>query len=211
MLRTCNVRSKGRSPVKTTRLALAALALAATAACTTGPGRPGPVDVTRYHLGEALNRGTFAIEPLAPAGYVSPEYQMYADAVAAQVRTLGFTPAPDAASSDYLVAVEFVRQSRGVVNDRPPVSVGLGGGGGSYGGGVGAGVSFGIGGGPRDVVASELHVQLRRRSDKTMVWEGRANTQYVDRGAQPIDVSAKLAAALFRGFPGESGITTTVR
>ena len=103
--------------------------------------------------------------------------------------------------------------SRGSYRERPPVSIGLGGG--SYGGGyrggvgVGGGVSFGIGGKTRELYVSELSVQLRRRSDNSTVWEGRAITESV--GDQPVETAARLANALFKGFPGESGVTITVK
>jgi hypothetical protein len=63
------------------------------------------------------------------------------------------------------------------------------------------------------VIGSELSAQIRRRSDSTVVWEGRAVTESLSgqSSSQPISVADKLATALFRDFPGESGITTTVR
>ncbi|MES2987460.1 MAG: hypothetical protein V4808_06120 [Pseudomonadota bacterium] len=108
----------------------------------------------------------------------------------------------------------FKRMSRGTYREQPPVSIGLGGG--SYGGGrrgggvgVGGGVSFGIGGNTREIYVSELSVQLRRRSDNSTIWEGKALTESV--GDQPAETAARLARALFKGFPGESGVTITVR
>ena len=71
-------------------------------------------------------------------------------------------------------------------------------------------MSTGIGGKTRDVYATELWVQLRRRSDGTTVWEGRADRGSLVGGRDgepPMETAGKLAAALFRGFPGESGVT----
>jgi hypothetical protein len=59
-------------------------------------------------------------------------------------------------------------------------------------------------------VATELAVRIQRRSDATVAWEGRAQTESrvgADRGAT-VD---RLASALFRDFPGESGRTIRVR
>ena len=55
--------------------------------------------------------------------------------------------------------------------------------------------------------------QLRRRSDDSVVWEGRAQTESVGQApeTQPGYTARRLASALFRGFPGESGITITVK
>ena len=78
--------------------------------------------------------------------------------------------------------------------------------------GLGGGVSTGSGGRTRDLLVSELFVQLRRRSDGTVVWEGRAQRPALSGtpDGQPTETARRLASALFRGFPGESGITTTV-
>lgn len=196
------------------RLPLLLLSVAALAGCATGGAtRSGPVEVTRYHLGQAPAQGTVAVVPVGGADSASPGYLAYAEAVTGELGKLGYT-AGTATDATYLAAVGFARAPRGTVTQRPPVSIGLGGG--SFGGGFGggAGVSFGLGGNrTSEVLVNELTVQLRRRADDTIVWEGRAQTQSVERidAAVPPTASAgRLANALFRGFPGQSGITTTV-
>ncbi len=193
---------------------LAPVALAVSGCATTGP-RSGPTEVIRYNLGQPIAPGTVAVEPISGAAQVSPEYQMYADAVAAELGRLGFTPAPAGTSPQYFAAVGFNRVSRGEVRTPPRFSIGLGGGnfGGGRGGGVGlgGGVSTGIGGKTLQAYSSELAVQLKRRSDGTIVWEGRAQRPSLSGpDEQPIATAGRMANALFRGFPGESGITTTV-
>ena len=93
--------------------------------------------------------------------------------------------------------------------------VGVGGGGYRGGGvGVGGGISFPIGKPKsRELIATELGVQIRRRSDGTVIWEGRAQTVADVRAPAAVAANSagKLASALFRGFPGESGRTITVR
>lgn len=194
-------------------IALATLALAL-GGCAVSAVERGGTDVTRYHLGEPIAAGSVVVEPLAaPGATVSPEYRTYADAVAAELASIGFAPVAAGGSSQYVAAVSFLRASRGVVRTPPKFSIGLGGGGYSGGGvGLGGGVSTGIGGGLRDVIVSELAVQLRRRSDGTIVWEGRAQRQGLAGRTddQPGLTAARLAKALFRGFPGESGITISV-
>ncbi|WNO54597.1 DUF4136 domain-containing protein [Stakelama saccharophila] len=189
--------------------ALAALALS-TAGCAAGTGM-APVDVTRYHLDPPIPRDGFAVEPLKTGDTISPEYESYAQAVRRELSALGFTQQTDGAS-EYIAAMSFTRAPLGVIEKRSPFRIGLGGG--SFGGdvGVGGGASVGIGGGTRQVIGTELAVQLRRRSDNTTVWEGRAVTRSIlgDEDAQPQMVADKLASALFKGFPGESGITITV-
>lgn len=184
------------------------------ASCASTSSRNGPIDVTRYHLGTALSeRTTVTIEPLNGASQISPEFQLYADAVRSELVRLGYVPSAEL-STGYIAVVGFSRIPRGAVKDRPPVSIGLGGGGfggGRHGGGVGlgGGVSFGVGGKTHQLYTSELTVRLRRRSDNSTMWEGRAITDAL--GDQPTETAARLAQALFKGFPGESGVTITVK
>jgi Domain of unknown function (DUF4136) len=204
---------------KVLRIALLLSAPALAAGCTATP-RGGPIDVTRYHLGQPLERTTVTIEPMSGAMDVSAEYRLYADAVKAELERLGYVPATSDRPAGYLATVSFTRTTRGVVQDPPPVSIGLGGGsfsgGGRRGGtgvGIGGDVSFGVGKGKRrEILVSQLWVQLRRRAGESVIWEGRAETTGVGiKENQPGVTAQRLAAALFKDFPGESGITTTVK
>ncbi|MFC3579812.1 DUF4136 domain-containing protein [Sphingomonas hylomeconis] len=194
-----------------------ALAAAALAGCTT-TSASGPVSVTRFHLGAPLERGSVTVEPLPGGAGPSLEFQTYADAVREQLLASGYS-APAAGPAQYLAVVSFARASREIEPRRSPVSIGLGGGGfsgGRRGGGLGlgGGVSFPIGKAKaRSAVASELAVQIRRRSDGTVIWEGRAQTDAPETApdAQANVAAGKLARALFQGFPGESGRSITVR
>lgn len=195
-----------------TAIALGGLALG-TSACMTTP-RAGPTDVTRYHLGaDQIRPGSFTVEPVTTNSTMSLEYQAYADAVAAELTRLGYSRVGKGLQSNYVVQVNFRRAPAGVIRQQSPFSIGLGGGSFGRNVGVGGGVSLPIGGGNvREVTASELAVQLRRRSDDTVIWEGRAVAQSVvgTPDAQNAVMSEKLATALFEDFPGESGITITV-
>ena len=198
--------------MKTRAMLALALSAAAVAGCSTTMGGTAPIDVTRYHLSQPIPTGTVAVQPVG-AGPAGPEAQLYLDAVATTMQAMGFTAASESVTADYIVSVDFRRTDRGQVRTRPPLTIGLGGG--SYGGavGVGVGTSVGIGSKTRTVYASELAVQLRRRGDNTVIWEGKAITETLGAadGAQPADTAAKLANALFKGFPGQSGITITVK
>lgn len=201
---------------KTTSLAILIGAALLASGCATTT-RHAPIDVTRYHLGQSLERTSVTIEPMQGQGTPGPEFDLYADAVANELARLGFARSTGTMPAGFIAGVAFFRAPAGMFREQPPVSIGLGGG--SFSGGrrsgvgIGGGVSFGVGGRTRQVVRSELWVQLRRRADNTVVWEGRANTDSVigARGSDPRDEAARLAEALFRGFPGESGVTTTVR
>ncbi|NML07025.1 DUF4136 domain-containing protein [Sphingomonas sp. G-3-2-10] len=191
-------------------------AAVALSGCMAGP-RTGPIDVTRYHLGNPVAADTIAVEPLTGFAGVSPEDQVYAAAIRAELSRIGFAASPGGPSA-YVAAFSYTRTSRGFVRRQSPVSIGIGGGGfsgGRRGGvGIGGGVSVPVGSGRSDeVIATELRVQLKRRSDNSIVWEGRAVTETVGNGptTQPAATADRLAKALFKGFPGESGITITVK
>ena len=200
------------------RISLALAGAVALAGCTT-TARQGPIDVTRYHLGQPMERTTISFEPMSGAVQVNPEYQTYADAVQAELERLGYVRATTGTESGYIAGISFTRTSKGFVKERPPVTIGIGGGsfsgGGRRGGtgvGLGGDVGFGIGGKTREVFGSELWVQLRRRANNSVIWEGRAQTQGVGvENAQPGETAQRLARALFKDFPGESGVTITVK
>ena len=62
-------------------------------------------------------------------------------------------------------------------------------------------------------VRTDMRVRIQRRSDATVSWEGRAETEARAGSAMAARGAAvdALAAALFRDFPGESGRTIRVR
>ncbi|MFZ5793992.1 MAG: DUF4136 domain-containing protein [Sphingomonas sp.] len=205
---------------RTMGLALAATVLGAgaLAGCTT-TGKAGPVEVTRFHLGAPLETGTLTVEAMPGRDQDSLEYKTYAAAVETEALTHGFTVPATGAAPQYAAVVSFTRTNRPAPSpngSRSGVSVGLGGGGGGYGGGVGLGgaISFPIGK-PRyrTIVLTDLAVQIRRRSDGTVIWEGHAQTTADGQApdAQTGPAATKLARALFLGFPGESGRTITVK
>lgn len=180
----------------------AALALAGCASA--GGGRP--VEVTRFHLGQPIAPGTVFVETTDGAGL---EAQSFVPSVQAELARLGY-PASALESSGYVVAVDVSRDTREGLRRRSPFSIGIGGGTGGYGSGVGVGASVGLGGKRRDVTITRMSVQMKRRMGGDVVWEGRAESESGgrDRAGAPAE---KLARALFRDFPGESGRTTATR
>lgn len=190
--------------------------MASLAGCATSladPARDG-VEVTRFHLGQQVARAPIAIEPVDPADANSLEYRTYATAVAEELRRLGWTVVSTVGTSEQVALIDVEQGTREALARRSPVSIGIGGGTGSYGSGVGLGASIGLGGGgARDVIATMLSVRIKRRSDGTVFWEGRATseasagTPAADRGV----AVEMLAEALFRDFPGESGRTIRIR
>ncbi|WP_293883300.1 DUF4136 domain-containing protein [Sphingomonas sp.] len=172
-----------------------------------------PVQVTRFHLDGAIAPGTIALSPA-----IGLERQTYEAAVTRELNRLGFANA-DSPSARYVVAVDLQRDVRDAGPRRSPFSIGLGGGvgGGGYSGGgvgVGGGVSFPIGKKrSSESVFTRISVRISDRANGTTVWEGRADTQASSNApaSQPGLAADKLAAALFRDFPGVTGRTVTVQ
>jgi len=204
------------------RLATAGLALGSALALA-GCDTTQPVQVTRFHLAQPIAPGSFAVEtapmagPGAPMAADSIELSTYNDIVAGELTHLGFTRAPDVASSELIVTVSVDRGAR--PDPRPHgAALSFGVGGGSFGrhGGVGGdvGTTVPIGGNQEHfLVGTRMRVQIKRRSDGTAIWEGRAMTEAKGQAADasPQAAAAKLAHALFVGFPGESGRSINVK
>lgn len=175
-----------------------------------------PVEVTRFRVDD-VGRGTITLIP-ANGDSESLEFRAYADAVGDALSKQGYTVVARGKSAAF-VAVVDIRADKRTVRSQSPISIGLGAGGetGGYRGGgvgIGGGISFPIGRGrTRDQVLTTLSVKINTAQDNQGVWEGRATTQEVrPTGTGNANLtSAKLAAALFTGFPGESGRTITVK
>ncbi|WBY07355.1 hypothetical protein PIB19_18625 [Sphingomonas sp. 7/4-4] len=101
-------------------LSIAAAGAALLAGGCTTTSRNAPVEVTRYHIGTLSERTTVAIEPMTGAAQISPEFQMYADAVGTELERLGFVQSRSEMASGYIAAVSFTRVSRGAYREQPP-------------------------------------------------------------------------------------------
>lgn len=191
-------------------VAFSLVALLAACASTPDPQGIRGTEVTRFHLGAPIAGQQISIEPANPGYGGSLEYQTYARIVAAELGRVGFSPT-ELEASEMVAVIGVDRGTREAVARRSPVSIGIGGG--SFGGGLGlgAGASFGVGGSRGgEVTVTQLDVKLKRRSEGTVVWEGRAIRADETGELDPAVTIQRLAAALFRGFPGESGATITV-
>lgn len=192
--------------------AAVSLGLAALAGCV---APVGPVEVTRFHVPElvTLGRGTFAVEPAPGQNGESLEYKSYAGAVARQLVLLGYSEAPAGAVTPQVAMLRIERNSFRPDSARSPVSVGVGGSTGSYGSGVGVGIGLDLSGPPPEQVETLLGVTIKERASGRALWEGKAS--FTVRASSPLATTqlgaAKLAEALFGGFPGTSGETIRVK
>ena len=188
--------------------ALAALLF--TAACAT-PIYVSPVEVTRFVTPEdmQLGAGTISVEA-APGTPDTLEFAPFQAAVRNELAQLGYRVVDSGAAQVAQVSVRQTRQE--AADQRGPVTVGGGASTGTFGSGVGLGVGINLTPRPADRIGTMLSVQIRRTGGASNLWEGRAgmtvsvNSDYADGGA----AAARLAQALFQGFPGQSGETIAV-
>jgi hypothetical protein len=192
------------------RAALLGTALALAGCATQAP----PTQVTRFHLGQPIARADVAVEPRDPTMAQSLQFQTYGNAVSAELARAGFRPAPGVAKSELVAVYDVMRNMYDGPPKPAPFSIGLGGASFGRNVGVGGGVTLPIGRAKRnEIVQTELAVQLKRRSDGTVIWEGRARTMAragTPEGSENF-AATKLASAMFQGFPGESGRTINVK
>jgi hypothetical protein len=192
-------------------IAAAVVATVTIAGCATSNAG---IDVKRFHLGMPVTRGTIALVPADAKASFSLEYRSYADAVAGELRAQGFTPVNVEAGPAYLGTLT-VTQNVAVGPRKPsPISIGIGGGGfsGGRGGGVGlgGGVAFPVGHGSQNAIEFDaLRLQIKRRADEALIWEGSAQVALDTRAPQASLARAvpAMAHALLEGFPGQSGVT----
>lgn len=170
--------------------ALAVLAMVSGCSTMSGGGAPGGGEVTRFHLGQPIARSTIAVEAFEPADANSPEFRAYAGAVAQELARLGWNVTTTAGQSEQVALVDVIQGSASRMR-------------------IGAGAVVR----PTEASSTMLEVRIKRRSDGTVFWEGRASD--VNRGqSSPAQRSAavqRLASVLFRDFPGESGRTISAR
>jgi hypothetical protein len=191
------------------------LAVAALALALSGCVAPvGPVEVTRFHVPDSarIGRGAVAVEPAPGMVADSLEWRTYAAAVGRQLTLAGYREQA-AGTGDQVAYVRLQRQTYQPQRNRSPVSVGVGGSTGSYGSGVGLGLGIDLSGPPPAVVETELAVTIKDRATGQALWEGRSSFAVSEKSplANSQLGAAKMAEALFKGFPGNSGETIQVK
>lgn len=190
--------------MKTAFLPAAAILLAFGAAgCATrgGGGEAGGVEVARFHLGQPVARANIAVQPFDQADANRPEFPAYAAAVTRELTRLGWTVVPATGQPEQIALIDVEQGSREAIGALTAAR-------------IGAGVApLPPEGSGANRTATLLEVRIRRRSDATVFWEGRAVTEAPTGSPEAARTFAveRLAAALFQDFPGESGRTIRVR
>ncbi len=174
-----------------------------------------PVEVTRFvgDQPQMLGSGPIAVRAGPGDEADSLEQGLFRDAVARELHNLGYVIIDGEAPQIAEVTVAQMVEQPGFTNQ--PVSGGVGVAGGTHtrGTSVGLGVGIDLTPRPADRLHRELRVMIKPAAGGTALWEGRArfaastNSDYAETQA----AAGKLAAALFGGFPGQSGETIEVR
>lgn len=198
--------------MKNVTMAALMLGITALAGCV---APTGPVEVTRFvepGAASQLGSGTITVEAAPGMDAGSLELRSYQAAIARQLEGLGYRQ-PAGASSEQVALVQIERFNFRPARDGGPVSVGVGGSTGSYGSGVGMGIGVDLSGPPPEQTTTKLGVQIRERASDQTLWEGRAS--FTVKASSPLAQTqlgaAKMAEALFNGFPGNSGETIEVK
>jgi hypothetical protein len=163
-------------------------------------------DVARFHTNQPINRGTLFIQPSDPALAGNLEFRTHSESVAVEMRRQGFQTVPTAAQAQYIATLD-ITQTDGTTITRPGMSVAVP---------VGAAmIATPVGRGPRNSTerTSTIGVQIKRQSDGTQIWEGRAS-KTASAGSEQANLTwavPALAGALFKDFPGTPGATQQVR
>lgn len=190
------------------RSVTASIALGAALALAGCVAPVGPVEVNRFHVPDiaALGHGPIRVEPASEQAD-DMEFRAYALAVTRELARIGYSEASGGQVAVLALTRQLIKPERG----SSPVSVGVGGNAGSYGSGVGVGIGIDLSGPPPEYVETRLSVVIR--DGARPLWEGRA--AFTVRADSPMAQtslgSAKMAEALFKGFPGVSGETILVK
>ena len=176
------------------------------------------IEVTRFHTPATLAQlgpGWVEVVPAAGIDPRSLETRALIDAVARELAAQGFAASAPQPSVGRIAEVGLTRDAVPGSERRgggSSVSIGIGGGsgggwrrGGGTSLGVGLGVGFPLGGNkPRaGDVESELSVTIRDKATGAALWEGRSALRTAQRDADRPETAARLARALFAGFPGK--------
>ncbi len=175
----------------------------------------GPIEVTRFHVPDTsmLAKGSISVEPGTGTDGNSHEVQSYMGAVRTELQRLGYGDAAVGGGGQVAIVRLSRQRFQPARSGGGPVSVGVGGSTGSYGSGLGVGIGLNLSGPPPEQIETELAVAIRDRKTDKVLWEGRAS--FTVKANSPLASTQlgapKMAAALFAGFPGNSGETITVK
>lgn len=185
-----------------------------------GASREGKIDVARFRAegsaNEALGKGAISVAaaPSAAGGDDGRDLAIYEAAVVDQLAKAGY----DVATADPTGGqVTELRLHRVVVEPEEaphkPVSGAMTMGVSNHGSMMGMALAVDLSKPRKALVSTRLEVRIKDRKSDAALWEGRAEivTREGDAHWGEQAIAARLAAALFEGFPGSTGETTLRR
>lgn len=146
-------------------------------------------EAIRAHPDQPITPATIAIGPVNLARADDPLVRAAVAAVSNEVRALGYTPVADVRGAVLLGSVNLTTGTASVLAANAPAGL------------------RGITTLPPEAPSTGLVVEIRRRSDASLLWQGRAATFRRPSNGDPATLAGPLARALFLGFPGQSGRT----
>ena len=154
------------------------------------PGSAPPrTEAYRAHSDEPITGATIAIGPANSARASDPLVRAGVAAVGRELAALGFTPVAGVGQAQLLGSVDVSTGTASELVANAPA-------------GLRTATTL-----PPGAPSTGLVVEIRRRSDASLLWQGRAATFRPPRNGDPATLARPLAHALFLGFPGQSGRT----
>jgi len=196
------------------------LASTATILALSGCATPFSARVSRFQQLPPPSGQTFVVESKDPGMQGSLEFQHYADLVTAQMEKVGYRPASDPASAQFVVDMHYmVDHGRERVVTTPDPWGGRWGPWGpwgyrgwGWGWGWGDPFMYGPGFGPDvhsyTVYTSELDLDIERTSDGKQVFDGHAQAHSTTNALTTL--VPDLIDAMFTNFPGNNGETVKI-
>jgi len=171
-------------------VALAATTLLAGCESIMPDSAPPPrTEAYRAHPDQPIARAPIAIGPVNLARADYPLVRAAVAAVSSELAALGFTPVADVGQAALLGTVDLSTGTASELVANAPA-------------GLRGTTTL-----PPGAPSTGLVVEIRRRSDASLLWQGRAATFRPPRNGDPATLAGPLAHALFLGFPGQWGRT----
>jgi hypothetical protein len=153
-------------------------------------GTPPPqTEAFRAHPDQPITAAPIAIAPVNLARADDPLVRAAVAAVGSELGALGFTPVADVGQAELLGSVNMSTGTASELVANAPD-------------GLRRTTTL-----PPMAPSTGLVVEIRRRSDGSLLWQGRAATFRPAPNGDPATLAGPLAHALFLGFPGQSGRT----
>ena len=150
---------------------------------------PPRTEAFRAHPDQPITAAPIAIGSVNLARADDPLVRAAVAAVSSELRALGYTPVADVGRAELLGSVDVSTGTASELAANAPAGL------------------RGITTLPPGAPSTGLVVEIRRRADGSLLWQGRAATFRRPPNGDPATLAGPLAHALFLGFPGQSGRT----